>query len=147
MVPILVAGRASGGVIIFGDSTVDVGNNNHLLPHSRQGLSPPLADREGFCNGKLATDFVGMHSTPSVSFSSCTTWEQDDACVARLNDDAVAFNEKLDAAALGPSGGGPRRPEEVYGPLTPQTVWYVRISSAARFMKKKVVMGIKRFIE
>ncbi|KAJ8465065.1 hypothetical protein OPV22_027617 [Ensete ventricosum] len=72
MVPILVAGRssvgrASGGVIIFGDSTVDVGNNNHLLPHSRQGqLPPPTA--ETFPTTRRPEGFT-MASSPPTSWS------------------------------------------------------------------------------
>nr|XP_009389038.1 PREDICTED: GDSL esterase/lipase At5g03810-like isoform X2 [Musa acuminata subsp. malaccensis] len=78
MVPILVAavqvlaglvGVSEGqglvpGVIIFGDSTVDVGNNNHLLTLVKANFPPygrdfPHHSPTGrFCNGKLVTDFV-----------------------------------------------------------------------------------------
>lgn len=50
---------------IFGDSVVDVGNNNDLqtliksnfLPYGRDFVSHQPTGR--FCNGKLATDFTG----------------------------------------------------------------------------------------
>lgn len=52
-------------LIIFGDSIVDVGNNNNLntivkanfLPYGRDFVSHRPTGR--FCNGKLATDFTG----------------------------------------------------------------------------------------
>lgn len=52
-------------LFLFGDSVVDVGNNNHLhtivksdfLPYGRDFDSHEPTGR--FCNGKLATDFTG----------------------------------------------------------------------------------------
>lgn len=57
---------------IFGDSVVDVGNNNRLLTLIKANFPPYGRDFVGhrptgrFCNGKLATDFTG---TSSLSFS------------------------------------------------------------------------------
>jgi hypothetical protein len=53
------------GVMIFGDSVVDSGNNNNLYtivkanfpPYGRDFSSHSPTGR--FCNGKLATDFTG----------------------------------------------------------------------------------------
>lgn len=50
---------------IFGDSVVDVGNNNRLMtlvkanfpPYGRDFINHKPTGR--FCNGKLATDFTG----------------------------------------------------------------------------------------
>lgn len=52
-------------LIIFGDSVVDVGNNNNRLtlvkanfpPYGRDFVTHRPTGR--FCNGKLATDFTG----------------------------------------------------------------------------------------
>ena len=54
-------------LIIFGDSVVDVGNNNNLFtlvkanfpPYGRDFVTHRPTGR--FCNGKLATDFTGMY--------------------------------------------------------------------------------------
>ncbi|THU45022.1 hypothetical protein C4D60_Mb02t13490 [Musa balbisiana] len=97
MVPILVAavqllaglvGVSEGqglvpGVIIFGDSTVDVGNNNHLLTLVKANFPPygrdfPHHSPTGrFCNGKLVTDFVvevlGFTSHPPAYLSKEAT--------------------------------------------------------------------------
>lgn len=67
---VLVASVARGdplvpALIIFGDSVVDVGNNNNLttlikanfLPYGRDYVTHRPTGR--FCNGKLATDFTG----------------------------------------------------------------------------------------
>lgn len=64
---------------IFGDSVVDVGNNNNLYtlvkanfpPYGRDFVNHSPTGR--FCNGKLATDFTGkIHQRfkSSSSFSS-----------------------------------------------------------------------------
>ena len=53
-------------VITFGDSAVDVGNNNYLPtifkanypPYGRDFVKHKATGR--FCNGKLATDITGM---------------------------------------------------------------------------------------
>lgn len=55
---------------IFGDSVVDVGNNNRLMtlvkanfpPYGRDFINHKPTGR--FCNGKLATDFTGNVSYP-----------------------------------------------------------------------------------
>lgn len=52
-------------IITFGDSTVDVGNNDHLLtifkanslPYGRDFPNQKPTGR--FCNGKLSTDITG----------------------------------------------------------------------------------------
>lgn len=52
-------------IITFGDSAVDVGNNNYLPtlfkanypPYGRDFINHQPTGR--FCNGKLATDFTG----------------------------------------------------------------------------------------
>lgn len=70
-------------LIIFGDSVVDVGNNNDLetiiksnfLPYGRDFVKHKPTGR--FCNGKLASDFTGTydwftknsHSLMSMSFT------------------------------------------------------------------------------
>lgn len=53
-------------MIIFGDSIVDVGNNNNIStlikanfpPYGRDFVTHRPTGR--FCNGKLATDFTGI---------------------------------------------------------------------------------------
>ncbi|KAK9084731.1 hypothetical protein Sjap_025142 [Stephania japonica] len=51
-------------VIVFGDSTVDAGNNNHVPTAIRSNFPPYGRDFEGgkptgrFCNGRLVTDFI-----------------------------------------------------------------------------------------
>lgn len=54
------------GVIIFGDSVVDAGNNNRLPTLVRADFPPygrdfpdTHAPTGRFCNGKLATDYTG----------------------------------------------------------------------------------------
>lgn len=58
-------------ICIFGDSVVDVGNNNHRVtllkanfpPYGRDFVTHSPTGR--FCNGKLAIDFIGLsHSLP-----------------------------------------------------------------------------------
>ncbi|KAJ6742480.1 GDSL ESTERASE/LIPASE [Salix viminalis] len=69
---VLVAPVARGdplvpSLIIFGDSVVDVGNNNNLttlikanfLPYGRDFVNHRPTGR--FCNGKLATDFTAEY--------------------------------------------------------------------------------------
>jgi hypothetical protein len=59
-------------VMTFGDSTVDVGNNDYLHtiikanfpPYGRDFANHVATGR--FCNGKLATDITGRSCTPSV---------------------------------------------------------------------------------
>lgn len=53
-------------LIIFGDSVVDVGNNNNLATTAIKANFPPYGrdfvthkPTGRFCNGKLATDFTG----------------------------------------------------------------------------------------
>ena len=53
------------GVIIFGDSTVDAGNNNYLLTVVKSNFEPYGRSFQGneptgrFCDGKLAVDLIG----------------------------------------------------------------------------------------
>ncbi|KAI3869545.1 hypothetical protein MKX03_012122 [Papaver bracteatum] len=52
------------GLIVFGDSTVDAGNNNQILTLIKANFPPYGQDFEGgkptgrFCNGRLPTDFL-----------------------------------------------------------------------------------------
>ncbi|KAG1368825.1 GDSL esterase/lipase [Cocos nucifera] len=79
-----LAGMSQGqslvpGFIIFGDSVVDVGNNNHRLtlvkanfpPYGRDFIHHTPTGR--FCNGKIATDFavenLGFTSYPPAYLS------------------------------------------------------------------------------
>lgn len=51
-------------IIVFGDSTVDAGNNNQLQTMAKSNFEPYGRDFIGgkptgrFCNGRLATDFI-----------------------------------------------------------------------------------------
>lgn len=51
-------------IIVFGDSTVDAGNNNYIPTVARSNFEPYGRDFVGgkptgrFCNGKIATDFM-----------------------------------------------------------------------------------------
>lgn len=69
---VMVASVARGDPLVpmlcvFGDSVVDVGNNNHLNtliksnfpPYGRDFVTHTPTGR--FCNGKLATDFTGIY--------------------------------------------------------------------------------------
>lgn len=54
-------------MFIFGDSVVDVGNNNHIYTIVKANFPPYGRDfmtahqpTGRFCNGKLATDFTGI---------------------------------------------------------------------------------------
>lgn len=55
-------------MFIFGDSVVDVGNNNQIstivkanfIPYGRDFPNHKPTGR--FCNGKLASDFTGIHA-------------------------------------------------------------------------------------
>lgn len=74
------------GVMIFGDSVVDAGNNNRLATLVRADFPPYGRDFPAthaptgrFCNGKLATDYTGrpcinMHLCSALP--SCTTGVQ-----------------------------------------------------------------------
>ncbi|MCL7023520.1 hypothetical protein MKW94_009090 [Papaver nudicaule] len=64
------------GLIVFGDSTVDGGNNNQILTLIKADFPPYGQDFEGgkptgrFCNGRLVTDFLSemlgiKHSIPA----------------------------------------------------------------------------------
>ncbi|MCL7027819.1 hypothetical protein MKW94_016912 [Papaver nudicaule] len=63
-------------IIVFGDSTVDAGNNNQIPTLAKSNFLPYGQDFEGgkptgrFCNGRLATDFMSemlgvKHSIPA----------------------------------------------------------------------------------
>ncbi|KAE8690539.1 GDSL esterase/lipase [Hibiscus syriacus] len=84
LVLLLVSSMANGdplvpALIIFGDSVVDVGNNNNLYtlikanfpPYGRDFVTHRPTGR--FCNGKLATDFtaeyLGFNSYPPTYLS------------------------------------------------------------------------------
>lgn len=70
--PFLAYGQLVPAMFIFGDSVVDVGNNNGLStliksnfpPYGRDFLNHRPTGR--FSNGKLATDFVG--NLPRITF-------------------------------------------------------------------------------
>lgn len=53
-------------LFVFGDSTVDAGNNNHIITISRSNFPPygrDLTDKKPsgrFCNGRLVIDYIGM---------------------------------------------------------------------------------------
>lgn len=61
-------------IITFGDSTVDVGNNDYVAtlfkadypPYGRDFANHKPTGR--FCNGKLATDITGTYYTSFLSF-------------------------------------------------------------------------------
>lgn len=68
---VLIVGLSHGqglvpGVMIFGDSVVDAGNNNNLDTFVKANFPPYGRDFSNhyptgrFCNGKLATDFTGI---------------------------------------------------------------------------------------
>lgn len=64
------------GVMIFGDSVVDAGNNNRLATLVRADFPPYGRDFPAthaptgrFCNGKLATDYTGKRHSRMVYFS------------------------------------------------------------------------------
>ncbi|KAE8731078.1 GDSL esterase/lipase [Hibiscus syriacus] len=84
LVIVLVSSLANGdplvpALIIFGDSVVDVGNNNNLNTPIKANFPPYGRDfvthrpTGGFCNGKLATDFtaeyLGFMSYPPAYLS------------------------------------------------------------------------------
>lgn len=51
-------------IIVFGDSSVDAGNNNYIPTIGKSNFPPYGRDFEGgkptgrFCNGRLSTDFI-----------------------------------------------------------------------------------------
>lgn len=56
------------GLVVFGDSTVDAGNNNYLVTVVKSNFEPYGRIFEGnaatgrFCDGKLAIDIIGKSS-------------------------------------------------------------------------------------
>lgn len=69
------------GVMIFGDSVVDAGNNNRLATLVRADFPPYGRDFPAthaptgrFCNGKLATDYTGRWRTIVGWFISVVVW-------------------------------------------------------------------------
>lgn len=62
--PLLSAGSKVPAVIVFGDSSVDAGNNNFIPTVARSNFEPYGRDFEGgkptgrFSNGKIPTDFI-----------------------------------------------------------------------------------------
>ncbi|XP_010928403.1 GDSL esterase/lipase At2g42990 [Elaeis guineensis] len=69
----MIAAAKVPAIIIFGDSSVDAGNNNFIPTVARSNFEPYGRDFNGgqatgrFCNGRLATDFIseafGLPST------------------------------------------------------------------------------------
>lgn len=62
-------------LLVFGDSSVDPGNNNRITTTMKSNFLPYGMDFVGgrptgrFCDGKLGTDFVGKNiTTPSIPF-------------------------------------------------------------------------------
>ncbi|KAI3968459.1 hypothetical protein MKW92_029359 [Papaver armeniacum] len=75
-VPEITGTNKIPGIIVFGDSTVDAGNNNQIPTLAKGNFLPYRQDFEGgkptgrFCNGRLATDFLSdmlgiKHSIPA----------------------------------------------------------------------------------
>lgn len=69
IVLLLHAAKVSGkvpAIIVFGDSSVDAGNNNYIPTIARSNFEPYGRDFDGgkptgrFCNGKIATDFISQ---------------------------------------------------------------------------------------
>jgi hypothetical protein len=65
------------GVMIFGDSVVDAGNNNRLATLVRADFPPYGRDFPAthaptgrFCNGKLATDYTGRRRSSRIVYFS-----------------------------------------------------------------------------
>lgn len=62
--------------VIFGDSTLDAGNNNYLFTEAKADFLPYGRDFPGgiatgrFCNGQIASDFVGKHCF-SIASMNC----------------------------------------------------------------------------
>ncbi|OAY74432.1 GDSL esterase/lipase [Ananas comosus] len=60
---VLKAGKVPS-IIVFGDSTVDAGNNDYILTLAKSNFKPYGCDLDSgkptgrFCNGRLATDFI-----------------------------------------------------------------------------------------
>ena len=60
------------GMVVFGDSTVDVGNNNYLQSVVKSNFAPYGRTFPGnvatgrFCDGKLAVDLIGNTSLPEL---------------------------------------------------------------------------------
>ncbi|KAE8685903.1 GDSL esterase/lipase [Hibiscus syriacus] len=61
-----VDGGKVPAIIVFGDSSVDAGNNNYIPTIARSNFEPYGRDFNGghptgrFCNGKIATDFISQ---------------------------------------------------------------------------------------
>ncbi|XP_010247794.1 PREDICTED: GDSL esterase/lipase At5g22810-like [Nelumbo nucifera] len=113
---------------IFGDSVVDVGNNNNLLtlvkanfpPYGRDFTTQRATGR--FCNGKLATDFAAE----TLGF---TTYQP-----AYLSQEATGSNLLIGANFASAASGYYDRTAQLYDaiPLTQQLEYY-------REYQKKVV--------
>ncbi|KAG9455118.1 hypothetical protein H6P81_008022 [Aristolochia fimbriata] len=62
----IVASGSVSAVIVFGDSSVDAGNNNHITTVLKSNFQPYGRDLDGgrptgrFCNGRIATDFISQ---------------------------------------------------------------------------------------
>ncbi|KAI3847280.1 hypothetical protein MKX03_006542 [Papaver bracteatum] len=78
-VPEITGTKKFPALIVFGDSTVDAGNNNQIPTLAKSNFLPYGQDFEGgkptgrFCNGRLATDFLAemlgiKHSIPAYLY-------------------------------------------------------------------------------
>ena len=100
------------GMIIFGDSVVDVGNNNYLPTLFRADYPPYGRDFAGhkptgrFCNGKLATDITGNKKSCylylKLSFGVASNWSSLCFCVTA---ETLGFT-KYPPAYLSPEASG-----------------------------------------
>ncbi|KAI3908820.1 hypothetical protein MKW98_029370 [Papaver atlanticum] len=126
-------------LIVFGDSTVDAGNNNHIPTLAKSNFLPYGQDFEGgkptgrFCNGRLGTDFLAemlgiKKSVPAyldsafgienfatgVTFASAATGY--DVAVIPLADELEYFKEYLEklTSFLGKDGAEERERESLY---------------------------------
>lgn len=62
--PVFLVGAKVPAIIVFGDSSVDAGNNNYISTVARSNFQPYGRDFMGgkptgrFSNGRIATDFI-----------------------------------------------------------------------------------------
>jgi hypothetical protein len=82
--------------VIFGDSTLDVGNNNYLLTVVKSDFPPYGRNFPGglatgrFCNGQIAGDFIGKHCFSTACMNSIP--EAQFFCYDLTNHQAVGIN-------------------------------------------------------
>lgn len=71
--------RSISAIFVFGDSTVDSGNNNYIETISRSNFPPYGKDLPDhlptgrFTNGKLVTDYLGKFNYPKFIYSINST--------------------------------------------------------------------------